>query len=299
MKACRIQIFLLVIIFILFAIDVAAQGDSVAVRGNSIHKYDSIKSANYQTKTHTTALDSFLIQNKYLNNATPVSLAEKQKNENGKEFLFYLLSFVILLLALFKIFYSGYLNNIFRVFFNTSLRHNQLTDLLLQSKLPSLIFNTFFIISAGLYAWLLLDHYQMLKQGNNYIFIALSILFMATIYTGKFLSLKLIGWISGMGVATDQYIFVIFLINKMIGILLIPFIILLAFAPANWLAVIIISSFCVLAIFFILRYLRSYELLQTQIKVNRFHFLLYIVGMEVIPILIIYKLVVNGLRLYL
>ncbi len=295
MKACTIQIFLLAIIFILPGREVAAQKDSVSIRTDSLRKYDSINADNYQRNTHTTALDSFLKQNKYLNNATPVSLVIKQKNKSGKEFLFYLLGLVILLLALFKVFYSGYLNNIFRVFFNTSLRQNQLTDLLLQSKLPSLIFNAFFIISSGLYAWLVLDHYHMLKQSNNYSFIALSILFMATIYIGKFLSLKLIGWISGMGVATDQYIFVIFLINKMIGILLIPFIILLAFAPANWLPVIIISSFCVLAIFFILRYLRSYGLLQTQIKVNRFHFLLYIIGMEVIPILVIYKLVIQGL----
>ncbi len=295
MKAWAIQIFLLLIIIILFGRDVSAQADSVAIRTDSLRKYDSINSISYQIKAHTTALDSLFTQNKYLNNSTPVSLAIKQKGKNGKEFLFYLLGLVILLLALFKVFYSGYLNNIFRVFFNTSLRQNQLTDLLLQSKLPSLIFNVFFIISAGVYAWLLLDHYHMLKQGNKYSFIALSILFIATIYAGKFLSLKLIGWISGMEVATGQYIFVIFLINKMIGILLIPFIIMLAFAPANWLTVIIISSFCVLAIFFILRYLRSYGLLKTQIKINRFHFLLYIVGMEIIPILIIYKLVIRGL----
>jgi hypothetical protein len=36
-------------------------------------------------------------------------------------------------------------------------------------------------------------------------------------------------------------------------------------------------------------------LLQNQLKINRFHFLLYIIGMELLPILLIYKLVIRVL----
>jgi len=247
-------------------------------------------------KQHAANLDSFLKKNKYLNiTAAPVSLAAKEKNREGKEFFFYLLGIVILLVAVFKVFYTKYFNNIFRVFFNTSLRQNQLTDLLLQAKLPSLIFNIFFVVSTGLYAWLLLDHYHLLKEKNNYLFIGLSILAVGIIYLVKFLSLKFMGWISGMGTATDQYIFVIFLINKITGILLLPFIILLAFSPGSWLNAVIISSFCIIGILFLLRYLRSYGLLQNQIKINAFHFLLYIAGVEILPVLILYKVVTKML----
>ncbi len=296
MKARRIQTFFTILLFISFAADCAAQlkNDSAIIKPDSLQLSDSINPDILPDKTYIITLDSFLKKNIYINTTTtPVSLAAKQKTKNGKEFLFYLLAIVILLLALFKAFYTKYFNNIFRVFFNSSLRQNQLSDLLLQAKLPSLIFNIFFAISAGLYIWLLLDHYHLLKQSNNYIFIAFSILFVGIIYLGKFLLLKLVGWISGMGAATDQYIFVIFLINKITGILLIPFIILLAFASDNWLTVIIIASFCFIGILFLLRYLRSYGLLQNQLKINPFHFLLYIIGMEVLPILIIYKLVLG------
>lgn len=290
MNSYKTLIFFLLLIFNSFAYDCAAQvSDSVVTRNDSIHVIDSI----HPGKIHKADLDSFLKKNKYLNLSTPVSLAAKEKNRSGKEFLFYVLTTVILLIALFKVFYSKYFNNIFRVFFNTSLRQNQLTDLLLQSTLPSLIFNIFFVISAGLYAWLLLDHFHLIKENNSYLFIAFSILAIGIIYFGKFLSLKIIGWISGMSAIMDQYIFVIFLINKITGILLIPFIILLAFAPADWLNIIIISSFCILGILFLLRYLRSYGLLQNQLNINAFHFLLYITGVEVLPILIIYKLIIR------
>lgn len=237
-------------------------------------------------------LDSLLKKNQLLNTSAPsISLAVKQKNKQGKEFLFYVLGITILLLSLFKVFYSRYFNNIFRVFFNTSLRQNQLTDLLIQAKLPSLIFNIFFVISAGLYAWLLLNHYQHLSETNNYTYILLAMLFVGIIYSVKFLSLKLFGWISGSPVITDRYIFVIFLINKIIGILLIPFIIMLAFSPAGWMPYIIVLSALIIGILLLLRYLRTYGLIRNELKINRFHFLIYVAGMEILPILILYKLV--------
>ena len=290
MKAFRTLTFVLSIILIFFSHDCVSQAnpDTSVIKPDSLRPADSTSPA----KSITNTIDYFLKKNKYLNvEPASVSLAAEEKAQAGKEFLFYLLSIVILSLAIFKVFYTKYFNNIFRVFFNTSLRQNQLTDLLLQAKLPSLIFNIFFVLSSGLYAWLVLGHYRMLKGNNNYILIGLSILFVAIIYFGKFLSLKMIGWISGMSTAIDQYIFVIFLINKIIGILLIPFLILLAFAPANWISIIIIISFCIIGILFLLRYLRSYGLLQNQLRINGFHFLLYIIGMELLPILLIYKLV--------
>lgn len=288
MKSRRIQTFFFFLFIFFGAVCTAQLRDS----GNLKHDSLQLRDSGNSNKINSGNLDSFLKKNKYLNTGTAaVSLAAKQKNESGKEFLFYVLGITILLFAVFKVFYTRYFNNIFRVFFNTSLRQNQLTDLLLQAKLPSLIFNAFFVISAGLYAWLLLTYYHFLEQNNNYVFIVLSILSVASIYFGKFISLKLIGWISGMSLVTDRYIFVIFLINKIIGILLIPFIILLAFAPATWLTGIIIFSFLVIGILFLLRYLRTYGLLQNELKINGFHFLLYIIGIEFLPIMIIYKVV--------
>jgi hypothetical protein len=295
MKGFRIQTFFIALVFLFVGSHCTGQqNDSLVIKPDSLQIKDSIKPNQSAGSTNKISIDSFLKNNKFLNvTGTPVSLAAKPKTRSGKEFLFYLFAIAILFLAIFKFIYTKYFNNIFRVFFNSSLRQNQLTDLLLQAKLPSLIFNIFFIISAGLYAWLLLEYYHQVKESNKYIFIALSILFVAIIYSGKFLTLKLIGWISGMKAATDQYIFLVFLINKIMGILLIPFIVLLAFSPLPWLNSLIIFSYCVVGILFLLRYLRSYGLLQNQVKITGIHFLLYIIGMEILPLLLIYKIVIR------
>ncbi len=261
--------------------------DSSALRVDSAQIVDPA----IHPKTSFT-ISSLLLQNKFLNLSTPVSLATKQKKQSGKESLFYILAVTILLLAIFKVFYAKYFNNMFRAFFNTSLRQSQLADILLQAKLPSLIFNIFFVISFGLYAWFLISIYSP-SHNNNYFFAGLSILFMAAIYAGKYICLKFIGWVCGVSEASDQYIFVIFLINKIAGIFLLPFIVLLAFAPAYWLNIIIISSLFILAVLFLMRYLRAYGSLQNKLKFNRFHFLLYIAAAEFLPVLIIYKLFVR------
>jgi Domain of unknown function (DUF4271) len=246
------------------------------------------------TKTYDAFLRKLLSNNKYINygnNALPA--VNKRKSSKGKEWIFYLLSVDMVLLGLFKVFYTKYFNNIFRVFFNTSLRQNQLTDILLQARLPSLIFNLFFIVNAGLYIWLILSNYSLRIAIYKSIFPATCIALLGLIYIVKFFILKIIGWITGMEDPADTYIFVIFLINKIICIILIPFIVLLAFAPQHWEKGISLLSFTVIVLLFLLRYFRSFGLLKHEFTLNRFHFFIYVLAFEIIPVLILYKIVMR------
>ena len=51
----------------------------------------------------------------------------------------------------------------------------------------------------------------------------------------------------------------------------------------------VIISLLLVGILFLLRFLRSYALLPNQLKVSGFHFILYIIGVEILPVLIVYK----------
>lgn len=255
---------------------------------------DSVK--KIPVVTYQSILNKLLSANKYINvNPPPVIIVAQKRDVPGKEYLFYLLSSILLIFGLFKIFYAAYFHNIFRVFFNTSLRQNQLTDLLLQARLPSLIFNIFFTITAGLYTWFLLTYYFFTNEPYNYKILLFCTAAIGLIYITKFCVLKFIGWITEMKTAVNTYIFIIFLINKIVGVTLIPFIIFLAFAPVQYFKTIVILSFIVLIIFFIMRFFRSYNLLQHQLNLSRVHFLLYIISLEVLPLLVIYKLVTRSL----
>lgn len=230
------------------------------------------------------------IKNRILNmSAEPVSFAVQFKKANSKDTLFYFIAGLVLFLGLFKYFNNRYFTTLFRVFFNTSLRQSQLTDQLLQAKLPSLMFNFFFVLSGGIYIYMLLLNYGLIADSNKWILLISSIVLIGLIYFIKYCTLKFTGWVTGLNEVTDTYLFIIFLINKIIGIFLVPLIVILAFSEIYIVKVAVILSLMSIGIFLLLRFFRSYGLLQSQLKISRFHFILYLAGVELLPLLLIYK----------
>jgi hypothetical protein len=87
----------------------------------------------------------------------------------------------------------------------------------------------------------------------------------------------------------DSYIFIVFVVNKMIGILLLPFLVLIAFSVGNIYAVAIPLSWCLVGGLFLYRFILTYTAVRNQVKVNPFHFFLYLCAFEIAPLLLIYK----------
>lgn len=241
-------------------------------------------------------INKFLSRNRFINvKEAPVFFVEKERVPAGKEFLFYSLCAIILILGIFKTFYKGYFNNLFRVYFNTSLRQTQLADQLMQAKLPSFILNIFFALSVGVYIWLLFDLYHPPRLINSKLLLPFCIMSVALLYFFKFCILKFMGWVADISPTTDNYIFAIFLVNKITGILLIPIIILLAFLKREWVPIVANLSFMVLILFFLSRYVKSYSAIERKMPLNPFHFIIYIVGFEIIPLIILYKVAIDYL----
>ncbi len=263
---------------------------------------DTVKMAiQSKVKSFQSTINDLLITNKFINvKDAPVYMIADKKNFTGKEFLFYSLCVVVLILGIFKTFYRSYFNNLFRVFFNTSLRQSQLTDQLLQAKLPSFILNIFFTITAGIFIWLLFTNAAAVSTHSEtlisrQLLLPFCIVAIGTLYFLKYCILKFIGWLSGMQQNVDSYIFIIFLVNKISGIVLVPFIIILAFALPGWTHLITTVSLFITALFFLSRYLKTYGVLEYNFPMNAFHFLIYISATEIIPLLLIYKITIDYL----
>jgi hypothetical protein len=155
------------------------------------------------------ATDSILAHNIFLNSTgTPVVMIIKPKAIKSNDLIFYILAALIFCMGLIRLYFSRYFTNLFRVFFNTSLRQSQLADQLLQAKLPSLFFNAFFIISGGIYIYILLQQYQLITGQHRWMLMGGCIVVLGLIYLLKFSSLKFTGWVTGYKEATDSYIFV-------------------------------------------------------------------------------------------
>lgn len=231
-------------------------------------------------------------ENMYLNfKGKPESIAVRVRNPKDSDALFYIILGVVIFFGIIRRVYSRYFHTLFRVFFNSSLRQSQLTDQLLQSKLPALFYNLLFLFTAGLYAYLLLNNSGNQTGLINWTLLGLCLAAVGIIYAGKYIVLSFSGWLTGYNDEADAYIFIVFLINKILGICLLPIVVITSFALPVLVQVVTSISLIFIALMLIFRFFRSYGVLQSKLRISSFHFLLYIIALEILPLLVIYQLV--------
>ena len=226
------------------------------------------------------------------NDGPVVFRIEQRFSLPDKDILYYTIFGLLFLFAFVHNVYPQYFPKLFSQFNQSSLRMLQNREQLLQNSLASLLMNIGFILSFSLMATLLIFNRHLLAlsfwEGYGYI-----CLFFTALYVGKYLFLLLAGYTFNSMELLQTYVFVIFMINKVLGILLIPFILILAFARPYFYDFAIVGG-AVLAVLLILyRYLFSLTTVRNKLHISSFHFFLYLCAFEIVPILILYKLVVQ------
>jgi hypothetical protein len=235
--------------------------------------------------------------NPYLNfTGKPVVEIYEIHHANSKDTFFYLLVAILFYFALVRIFFEKYFNNLMTLFFRVSLRQQQIREQVLQTPLPSLLLNILFVISGGLFACYLL-HYSRFGEGVRFWVLYLYCMgAIAAVYLVKFVILKFIGWVFSISRATDIYIFVVFLVNKMLGIFLLPFLILITFSGQEVREIFITISLAMIFVMWAYRALAGYRPVRNEIKLTPFYFFLYLCAFEIAPVLLIYKVLLTYLE---
>lgn len=221
--------------------------------------------------------------------STPITIRAATRQVNGKEFLFYLLVLMLLLLAILRHSFPKYFKDLIRLFFRTSINQSQIREQMMENPLPSLLWNGYFVVSGGFYIAILFQHLKLNPVDNFWLLFLFASLGLTGIYLIKFLGLKISGWLFNMVEGSNTYIFIVFITNKMIGILLIPFLILLAFSSGILYTFALNLSGFLVAGLLIYRFILTFGVIRNHIKVNLFHFFLYICAFEIVPLLLIYK----------
>lgn len=236
--------------------------------------------------------DSFylkLLDNPFFKSkAKPIFLVVNERKKNSKDEMFYLLSGLLILMAFIKLGFSKYFKNLFRVFIQPSFRQKQTREQLQQGNFPSLLLNLFFVLSVAVYISFLLNYYHLVQE-SFWLLLLYSSSALIILYTGKYIFLSFAGWVFNVKEAISAYIFAIYLVNKIMGIVLIPFILIVAFANYDIKNVSITVSLLIILLLFLYRYFVSYGPVTREIKVSPLHFLFYILAFEITPLLLIYK----------
>ncbi len=213
----------------------------------------------------------------------------EERVAKDKDLLFYSLLFLIIVFALLRRAFPKYFNDLFRLFFRTTLKERQISEQLMQTPVPSVLLNGFFAVSAGFYCTFLLVHFRLNPTGEFWTLFLYCTGGLAAAYLVKFMGLKISGWIFNLQSAANSYIFIVFIINKMIGILLLPFLLVLAFSTGPVYTVGMTLSWCLIGGLLLYRLFLTYAVIRNQVKVSPFHFFLYFLAFEIAPLLLVYK----------
>lgn len=223
---------------------------------------------------------------------TAIYMLADRRTRTDKDELFYLMAGVMFCLAFIRAGFPKYFRNLFVVFSQTNIRQKQTRDQLLQDNFASLLMNLLFFISGGLYITLLIQQ-QGWTTTPFWILALASVAALILIYMGKYLFLVFAGWVFNAKEATGSYVFLVFLVNKIMGVLLVPFILMLAFSASSVVQVSLLLSVIMVGLLFLYRYFVSFNAIRSRLKVHLLHFFLYLCAVEVLPLLLIYKLLVN------
>lgn len=211
---------------------------------------------------------------------------------------FYALVGLVSLLAFMRVAFSKYFADLLRLFAKSTLRQKSLREQLLQNKLASLLLNIFFCLSAGTFLYQLARYERWLAAPSQPIGWAwpACIGFVAAVYLVKYISTVTSGWIFGFRELAEQYNFIVFSINKLVGLLLLPASIILAFASQALQSIWVVLTVTGLGLLFIYRYVLAIPMLRQHVRAIPIHFFLYLCACEIIPVLVLYKIVLSSVQ---
>ena len=244
--------------------------------------------------------DSFIAAHPMLASRYVISDVEIPHIQISQTADFYLLLFLCLMLGLIRFMDTRYFLNLWRAFWNPTLSNRQLKEQLQGSGLPNLLMNIFFTFAGGAYIYYVVRFFTPTHSGVIPPSLLIIMLISGTglIYLAKYAAVRFSGWAFRVEGITEHYLFNVFLINKVLGIMLVPFIIILAFADHQWAQQFVIISFVVAGILLLNRYIRSWQVFGSFFQYSKFHFFMYLCASELLPLAVLMKLLVKGLMFY-
>ena len=206
----------------------------------------------------------------------------------SREWVFYSFAFLFLYLGCINTYFRGYLQKLFRSYFSDGSVFKQTREQMSQWSLASFLCNVFFLFTASLFIYLGMDPDH--QQGNNrWDLLAVIFGFLSLVYLFKAIFLHFIGWVFNMREAFDHYGFIVFVSNKVAGLLLLFSTFFMAFLAQEISSDIFVTTLYVLGFMLLFRAVKAYTVFSRGVQTGVFGFAMAFVSLEMIPTAVLIK----------
>lgn len=250
------------------------------------------------TTLFTQTLQQYLLSSeKFGLNKRSVKYIDEPHVHEDKDVIFYVLIGILTVLAAVAWFFSDYIFSLFQSFAQPGYRLSLTSENYALGYFPAFLLNILFVVASAIFLAFLT--YESITRFTFWELFGLYAIAIALIYIFKILILRLSGYLFNSVYAAKLYEHVIFTVNKLIGLLLIPLVWMISFSasPQTDMTVRnIFSAFSFILILLLLyRYLASFSIIKRDINIRPFHFFIYLCAIEIIPVLIIYKYLTDNI----
>lgn len=207
--------------------------------------------------------------------------------------------FPIVLIALsvfaaLRIFYNKYFHQMLIAFYNNNLTNQIVRDENILVQRASVYLSLVFNLIAALFLYFISIYFGWELGGigtgfSRFLFFAIGVSF---VYTLKFLVLKISGWLFNLDREMATYIFNTFLINNILGIVLLPFVCLMAYNQLFSTYWLISFSLVLAALAFAYRLLRGILIGFNASSFSPLYLFLYLCALEIAPLMILIRITV-------
>ncbi|MCU0346693.1 MAG: DUF4271 domain-containing protein [Saprospiraceae bacterium] len=214
----------------------------------------------------------------------------KEKETNYRRFLFVSILVMFIILTLIVTIFRILIEKIWKAFINDNLLNQLHREQSSGLALAYLVLYLLFFINAGLFAFLAARHFGITISTSNLYSLLLCMGGVAGFFVAKHFVLWLVGFVFPISKEVDSYQFTIMIFNIVIGLILVPIILFIAYAPQSTTGLVVNGAFGLLGLIYLFLALRGLFIGNRFIADNKFHFLLYLCAVEIAPLLVIYKI---------
>ncbi len=225
------------------------------------------------------------------NNAPEQKIGKKFDKKNNDQ-NFFLAVGLLFIFGLLKLVFGKYIKELWILSFKSSFRTSSLKAQLSSNKTASLAMNLFFCITSGTFLFFVLQWQHIKIVNSSWLQLTICISSIMLLYTIKYFVINLLGAVFQQKNQMEDYLFIVFLSNKLIGLVLLPIICLLLINNVYQRPIIIVTLL-ILSMFFIYRYLISYTSIARRMEMQKLHFFIYLCSVEILPLLLLSKLIVK------
>ena len=199
---------------------------------------------------------------------------------------------VMIIGYLFSAFHSRF-NAVVKAFFATRFANELAREEYSLTHPVSVFLSVNFLLTCSLFILQLISSDTVFASVSemNFISFLLVILCVVVVCLVKILSLKILGFVFDKLHVVAEYTFSIFLVNHILGIGLIPIIIFIAYGKQSFESVFIYAGIALMAIAFCIRVGKGAISALTSGEVTLFYLFLYLCTLEILPLLLGFKLI--------